>query len=66
MFVGNRFLRMNSHSFDHVDLRVSSFAEARKLYDVFLPALGFPGIRARKSRFATTRRATAKWCRSSR
>ena len=37
---------MNSHSFDHVDLRVSSFAEARKFYDVFLPALGFPGIRA--------------------
>ena len=46
MFVGDRFLRMNSHSFDHVDLRVSSFAEARKFYDVFLPALGFPGIRA--------------------
>ena len=37
---------MNSYSFDHVDLRVSSFAEARKFYDVFLPALGFPGIRA--------------------
>ena len=46
MFVGNRFLSMNSHSFDHVDLRVSSFAEARKFYDVFLPALGFPEIRA--------------------
>ena len=45
MFVGNTFLRMNSHCFDHVDLRVSSFAEARKFYDVFLPALGFPGIR---------------------
>jgi hypothetical protein len=37
---------MNSHSFDHVDLRVSSFADARKFYDAFLPALGFPGIRA--------------------
>ncbi len=35
-----------SHLFDHVDLRVSSFAEARKFYDVFLPALGFPKIRA--------------------
>src|SRR5215831_13608959 len=35
MFVGNRFLRMNSHSFDHVDLRVSSFADARKFYDAF-------------------------------
>jgi len=46
MFVGKRLLRVNSHSFDHVDLRVSSFAEARKFYDVFLPALGFPGIRA--------------------
>ena len=49
MFVGKRFLRMNSHSFDHVDLRVSSFAGARKFYDVFLPALGFPAIRAAES-----------------
>jgi catechol 2,3-dioxygenase-like lactoylglutathione lyase family enzyme len=37
---------MNSYSFDHVDLRVSSFTEARKFYDVFLPALGFPSVRA--------------------
>ena len=36
---------MNSQTFDHIDLRVSSFAEARKFYDVFLPALGFPEIR---------------------
>ena len=40
---------MSIHRFDHVDLRVSDFAEARKFYDVFLPALGFPKIRAGKS-----------------
>jgi catechol 2,3-dioxygenase-like lactoylglutathione lyase family enzyme len=27
--------------FDHVDLRVRSFAEARPLYEALLPALGF-------------------------
>jgi catechol 2,3-dioxygenase-like lactoylglutathione lyase family enzyme len=32
--------------FDHVDLRVSDFAQARKFYDVFFRALGFPSIRA--------------------
>ena len=37
---------MNSFPFDHIDLRVSNFAEARKFYDVLLPALGFPAIRA--------------------
>ncbi|MEO6872457.1 MAG: VOC family protein [Chthoniobacterales bacterium] len=37
---------MSIHRFDHFDLRVSDFAEARKFYDVFLPALGFPKIRA--------------------
>jgi catechol 2,3-dioxygenase-like lactoylglutathione lyase family enzyme len=35
---------MKSRLFDHIDLRVSSFAAARKFYDVFFPALGFPGI----------------------
>ena len=49
MFVEKRFLKMNRHSFDHVDLRVSSFAEARKFYDVFLPALGFPRIVAEET-----------------
>ena len=44
--VRNRLLKMNSLPFDHVDLRVSSFAQARKFYDAFLPALGFPAIRA--------------------
>ena len=37
---------MNLHRFDHIDLRVSNFAEARKFYDVLFPALGFPQIRA--------------------
>ena len=37
---------MNAPAFDHVDLRVSSFAVAREFYDVFLPALGFPEVRA--------------------
>ena len=29
------------HGFDHVDLRVRSFAEARPFYEALLPALGF-------------------------
>lgn len=29
------------HSFDHVDLRVRSLAEARPFYEMLLPALGF-------------------------
>ena len=28
--------------FDHLDLRVTSLAEARPFYDVLLPSLGFP------------------------
>src|SRR5450432_2411233 len=40
---------MSSRLFDHVDLRVSSFAEARKFYNLFLPALGFPSIRVAAS-----------------
>src|SRR4051812_11150336 len=36
---------MSIHRFDHIDLRVSDFAEARKFYDVFLRALGFPHVR---------------------
>ena len=32
---------MNTRLFDHLDLRVSSIAEARPLYDAFLSALGF-------------------------
>ena len=40
---------MTSRLFDHIDLRVSSFATARKFYDVLLPALGFPNIRAAES-----------------
>jgi hypothetical protein len=35
---------MSIHRFDRIDLRVSDFAEARKFYDVYLPALGFPKI----------------------
>ena len=30
--------------FDHVDLRVRNLAEARRFYDVWLPALGFPHV----------------------
>ena len=37
---------MNNRLFDHVDLRVSNFAAAREFYDAFLPAMGFPTIRA--------------------
>ena len=37
---------MSIHRFDHIDLRVSDFTEARKFYDVLFPALGFPQIRA--------------------
>jgi catechol 2,3-dioxygenase-like lactoylglutathione lyase family enzyme len=37
---------MTSQGFDHIDLRVSNFAEAGKFYDVLFPALGFPQIRA--------------------
>ncbi len=32
--------------FDHVDLRVRSLAAARKLYDAFLPAVGFSEVDA--------------------
>ena len=35
---------MNSRLFDHIDLRVSDFAAARRFYDEFLPALGFSRI----------------------
>ncbi len=35
---------MASRIFDHVDLRVSSISQARKFYDVFLPALGFANV----------------------
>lgn len=35
---------MNSRLFDHIDLRVSNVAQARRLYDVFLPALGLTEI----------------------
>ncbi len=30
--------------FDHVDLRVRDLAEARRFYDVLMPALGFTGF----------------------
>ena len=40
---------MSIHRFDHIDLRVSDFAQARKFYDVFLRELGFPKIRAAKT-----------------
>lgn len=33
-----------SRIFDHVDLRVRDLAEARRFYDVLLPALGFTGF----------------------
>ncbi len=36
---------MDSRFFDHVDLRVTDLAAARKFYDVFIPALGFPATR---------------------
>lgn len=32
---------MSNHLFDHIDLRVSNLADARRFYDVFLPAMGF-------------------------
>ena len=35
---------MASRVFDHLDLRVSSIAQAQKFYDVFLPALGFKNV----------------------
>ena len=35
---------MASRIFDHIDLRVSSLAQARRFYDVFLPALGFANV----------------------
>jgi catechol 2,3-dioxygenase-like lactoylglutathione lyase family enzyme len=35
---------MNSHLFDHIDLRVSNIGRARRLYDAFLPALGLTEI----------------------
>ena len=35
---------MNSHLFDHIDLRVSNIARTRRLYDAFLPALGLTQI----------------------
>ncbi len=37
---------MNSRLFDHLDLRVSDLAAARKFYDAFLPALGFAATRS--------------------
>lgn len=37
---------MRSSPFDHIDLRVRSFADARPLYDAFLPAVGFTDIEA--------------------
>ena len=37
---------MRPSPFDHLDLRVRSFAAARPLYDVFLPAVGFTEIEA--------------------
>ena len=36
---------MGSRLFDHIDLRVSNVAAARKFYDVFLPAVGFIEVR---------------------
>lgn len=36
---------MQSRLFDHIDLRVSSFAAARPFYDAWLPALGFTNVR---------------------
>ena len=35
---------MAGHFFDHIDLRVSDLAEARKFYDGWLPALGLSEI----------------------
>ena len=35
---------MAGHFFDHIDLRVSNLAEARKFYDGWLPALGLSEI----------------------
>ena len=32
---------MKTRRFDHIDLRVSNFAPARKFYEKILPALGF-------------------------
>jgi catechol 2,3-dioxygenase-like lactoylglutathione lyase family enzyme len=36
---------MSSHTFDHLDLRVSNVARARPFYDAFLPAVGFARVR---------------------
>jgi catechol 2,3-dioxygenase-like lactoylglutathione lyase family enzyme len=36
---------MTSRLFDHIDLRVSNLARARRFYDVFLPAVGFTEIK---------------------
>ena len=35
---------MASRVFDHIDLRVSNVSQARKFYDVFLPAVGLEFI----------------------
>ena len=37
---------MNVRLFDHIDLRVSSVAIARPLYDAFLPVVGFGDIKS--------------------
>ncbi len=37
---------MATRSFDHLDLRVSNLAQARKFYDVFLPAVGLTETKA--------------------
>ena len=39
---------MSTRLFDHVDLRVSSIARARRLYDAFFPAVGFTKVRGRE------------------
>ncbi len=51
---------MSIHRFDHIDLRVSNFAEARKFYDVIFPALGFPRIRAAETEVPIPPRVTAR------
>ncbi|MBV9126566.1 MAG: hypothetical protein JO117_00610, partial [Verrucomicrobia bacterium] len=36
---------MSTRLLDHIDLRVSNIARARKLYDAFFPAVGFTQVR---------------------